>query len=207
MTTFYGWYAPVTGTIAYVPGPIPTMVDSQAIAFDAGAGLVLVYFPPADEEAEWFIGSLGRAVDADFTWEMWIRTTQVPGAPVRLVDQASGGVFPYRLELLPAGTLRTSRSDGTLTTTVDSIEVVNDDTWHYVTAYKAGAVIGTTVDDAAPATTTDTLVGSTTLTVDGAVAGDGFEGAIAELALYPTALTATQRGRHLAAAAGVPVVA
>lgn len=207
MTTFYGWYAPVTGTIAYVPGPIAATAGNQAISFAAGAGLTLEYFPPPDEEAEWFLGSLGRAVGADFTWEMWLRTTQLPGAALRLLEQASAGVFPYRLELLPGGTLRASRSDGTLTATVDSVQVVNDDVWHYVTAYKAGAVFGLSVDANTPATTTDTLVGSTTLAVDGTVAGDGFAGAIGELALYPTALSATQRARHLAAAAGTPVAA
>lgn len=207
MTTFYGYYAPVAGSIAYVTGAIPSMADNQAISFASGAGMTLPYFPVAEVDPDWFIGSLGFAVGADFTWEFWIKTTQNPGAAVRLVEQASGGVYPYRIQLLPGGTVRAGRSDGSLTATVDSLEAVNDGTWHYVTVHKSATTFAVTVDGNFPATTTDTLVSSTALTVDAAVAGDGFIGALDELAVYPSALTTTQRSRHRSAAAGTEVAA
>lgn len=207
MTTYYGYFATVSGSISYVAGPIASSPSTPAIAFAAGAGLTLQYFPDPGEEPEYFIGQLDFDVDEDFSWELWLKTTQDPGAPVRLLEQASGGVFPYRLELVPGGALRLSRSDGTATASVDSSVAVNDDDWHYVVAYKAGASFGVAVDTGSPALTADTLTIDTTLTVDGAVAGNGFIGAIAELALYPSALTATQRSRHQAAATGTPVVA
>jgi hypothetical protein len=124
---------------------------------------------------------------------------------VRILEQQSGGVYPYRIELRPGGTIRALRSDGTITVQVDSAQSVNDDQWHYVAVFKSGSAFGVAVDTNAASTTTDTLVGSTTLTANGALAGDGFVGTLDELALYEVALTPTQRARRVSAAAADPV--
>lgn len=210
---YYGYILPFTGThtpstVSYVAGALAAAGDT-AVAFTATDGFGITYFPVVGFEPN-FIGSLGFDVDEDFTWEIWIKTTQTPGGAVRILEQASGGVFPYRIQMLPSGAIRASRSDGTLTAQVDSAQTVNDDVWHYVAVYKDGASFGVAIDDNAATTTTDTLVGvatptSTSLTVDGAIAGDGFVGALDEPALYDFALTASQRLRRLAAAAGDPV--
>lgn len=206
-TTFYGYTLIVSGTISYEVGAIPSMTDPVtmvAFGFSGGAGLAITYFPVVTLE-QYFLGSLGVDVGDDFTWEFWIRTTQDPVGAVRLIEQASAGVYPYRIELRPGGTLRASRSDGTLTCTVDSVAVVNDDAWHYVTVSKSGSAWTIQVDTTTTVSVVDTLVGTTLLAVDGAIAGDGFEGALDELALYPLALSAAKRTRHLQAAAGTEV--
>jgi hypothetical protein len=216
-TVFYGYILFVVGTLGVdvvyvgVPGVNQLNPDDTAAEFSASGGLTMQYFPVTGQEAM-FIGSLDFDVDEDFTWEFWIKTTQSPGAAVRILEQASGGVFPYRIQLLPSGAIRASRSDGTLTAQVDSAEVVNDGEWHYVAVYKDGATLGVATDDNAAATTADTLVGqatpgSTTLLVDGSIAGDGFVGTLDEPALYEYALTPAQRLRRLASIAGeqVPV--
>lgn len=214
-TRYYGYILPFVGTLGVdviyegVAGVNTLIAGDAAATFTATGGCVITYFPVTGAES-FFIGSLGFDVDEDFTWEFWIKTAQVPGAVVRILEQASGGVFPYRIQLLPSGAVRASRSDGTLTAQVDSAQVVNDDSWHYVAVYKDGATFGVAIDDNTEATTADTLVGvatptSTLLTVDGAIAGDGFVGTLDEPALYDYALTPAQRLRRLAAIAGDPV--
>ena len=210
---YRGYLLPFTGThtastVVYVPGALAAAGDT-AVAFTATDGLGITYFPVTGAE-ENFIGSLGFDVDEDFTWEFWIKTSQSPGAAVRILEQESAGVFPYRIQMLPSGAIRASRSDGTLTAQVDSAQTVNDDQWHYVAVYKDGATFGVAVDANTATTIADTLVGaatptSTLLTVDGAIAGDGFVGVLDEPALYDFALTPSQRLRRLAAAAGDPV--
>lgn len=213
-TTYYGYILPLVGTlgvdITYVTGVDDSTADDQAVAFSGSAGTTITYFPFAPYES-YFLGSLGFDVDEDFTWEFWIKTTQSPGAAVRILEQASGGVFPYRVQMLTTGAIRALRSDGTLTAQVDSAQAVNDGDWHYVAVYKEGASFGVAVDENAATTTADTLVAqatpvSTSLTVNGAVAGDGFVGTLDELALYDFALTPAQRLRRLAAVAGDPVL-
>ncbi len=212
---YFGYLLPFTGTlnagnVLFGDGVISTAVDDVALSIGATDGLTISYFPVVGVPAGYFPGSLDADVDEDFTWELWIKTAQSPGAEVLILEQEAAGVYPYRIQLLPSGSLRASRSDGTLTCQVDSAQVVNDDDWHYVAVYKDGAIYGVAVDDNAATTTPDTLVGqatpgSTTLLVDGAIAGDGFIGAIDELALYPLALTAQQRFNKIGAAAGVGV--
>lgn len=204
---YYGFTASFIGTPEYVgvEGALfPTVSSDNAALFAASEGLTLTYFPFSPYEA-FFIGSMGFAVGDDFSWEFWIKTTQNPGGAVRLVEQASAGVFPYRIELRPGGGVRASRSDGTLTTQVDSAQTVNDGTWRYVVVYKSGSTFGIAIDNNTATTTTDTLVDNTALTVDGTVAGDGFVGTMDELAVYEVALTPTQRGRHFLAAHGTEV--
>ena len=217
-TVYYGYTLPFTvGAVAVdviydgVVGVNTLDPGDTAATFAATGGCGITYFPVTGQEVM-FIGSLAFDVDEDFTWEFWIKTSQSPGAAVRILEQASGGVFPYRIQLLPSGAIRALRSDGTLTVQVDSAQVVNNNAWHYVAVYKDGASFGVAVDSNSATTTADTLVAqatpvSTTLLVDGAIAGDGFVGTLDELALYEYALTPAQRLRRLASIAGdqVPV--
>lgn len=200
---FYGYFLPIVG--AWNPtSPGANTAANHAATFGATDGLGISYFPVVGFEA-YFTASLGRAVGEDFGWEFWLRTAQVPAGTLRILEQASGGIFPYRIQMLASGLLRASRSDGTLTATVDSAQAVNDDVWHYVTVTKDGVDFAIAIDDNAPSTTTDTLVGETLLTVDGAIAGDGFIGSIDEIALYGFGIDAALRQRHLDAAAGLDV--
>lgn len=209
-TYLRGYFIAATDPVQYgVDGAISTELGVRqegALRVLAGGGVTVIYFPIPDTGSPTYYpgGGFSFSGTQDFTWELWLRTTQAPAGPVRILEQESGGVFPFRIQMLANGKLRASRSDGTHTPSLDSAQAVNDGAWRYVTYSKSGSTLRLQVDRNAAVTTADTVTGDTSLTVDGALAGDGFEGDYDELAVYRTALADPAKLRHWNAAKGIP---
>lgn len=146
--------------------------------------------------------SLSFAAAADFTIELWIRTSQSTSFPASVIDKATGGVFPYRLRLVSAGAIEAARSDGTNTPTLTS-GALNDNAWHYVVFTKSASTLALQVDQGTEQTTTDTTSASTDTTATLTIGGAGLAASLDEIAVYPSALSAQVRTRHWNAAKGV----
>jgi hypothetical protein len=160
-----------------------------AAAFDGSSGYVSV---PANTSLN---------VGDHFTIEAWVKRASFGGFPVIASKQNGAWV----LEFNPSNQLVLRRS--TVADVATSSTSVTDTAWHYVVATKDGATSRLYIDgvDVTGTVSNQTMVDNTQPLVIGQSTGSSFfSGTIDEIALYNTALSASQVSAHYQAGASPP---
>ncbi len=156
-----------------------------------------------------------QAAPNTFTQEAWFQTTSTAGGRIiGFADRATGNssTFDRQVHLQTNGRISFAvkvRSGflglSTTTRTVTSTAAVNDGRWHHVAASMSPSGMALYVDGVLVGSRTDTTTGLAyngylRVGADKALAGaNTFTGRIDEVALYPTALSASQVAAHAAA--------
>lgn len=171
-------------------GPIP---GGGSFAFDGSTGYVDLGTNPNLQPQQW-------------TFEAWFRATSETSNPAKIYRNRYNG---FELEVGPTGVVGLSIwADSSTSYSLGTSSGTNylDGTWHYVVVTRSANQLIFYID-ATEGGSTATPVSGTYYRSNGVAIGrDGscsclyFKGSIAEAAIYPTALTATQVVTHYNAA-------
>ena len=146
-----------------------------------------------------------------FTVQAWVRTNTTTGGQV--IGFGGDSYVDRSLYMTNTGQLAFVVYDGSYDAVTSTGAALNDNQWHLVTGTLDGSGMKLYVDGAVRASRTDVtsawyqygrwrLGGEQTSGYPGAIGTVNFKGAVDEVAIYPTALTAAQVGDLYATATG-----
>jgi hypothetical protein len=140
----------------------------------------------------------------DLTVEAWVQPGALTGATRAIIHKGGSSGYPsyqYRIGLTSGNLWRGTVYIGSNNLTVTSPSIASTIGWTQLVMTRSGTTLTLYVNGAAVATTTasgplNTSTGMLAIGRTGAVSVDYFKGAIDEVAVYPTALSAATIAEH-----------